>query len=69
VPSDIKQRRAWLQKQRGPRLGKVAALYRSELIATYGEEQGRQVQYAEAFEACEYGTPLTEENRSRLFPF
>ena len=27
------------------------------------------VRYAEAFEACEYGSPLSGENVPRLFPF
>jgi len=43
--------------------------YRDLLIARYGEQAGRAVQYAEAFEGCEYGAPLTEENIGRLFPF
>ena len=25
--------------------------------------------YAEAFEVCEYGAPLTDELKSKLFPF
>ena len=29
----------------------------------------RQVEYAEAFEACEYGSPLDGAARARLFPF
>ena len=27
------------------------------------------IHYAEAYEACEYGSPLTEKNKSTLFPF
>jgi hypothetical protein len=69
VPATPEERRAWLGWQRSDRLRRAAALYRDKLIALYGEERGRGVQHAEAFEACEYGTPLSDENRGRLFPF
>ena len=39
------------------------------LIEQFGEGRGRAIQYAESFEGCEYGTPLTSENRYELFPF
>lgn len=46
-----------------------AAQYRKELIARYGEERGRKVRSAEAFEISEYGTQLTPELEKKLFPF
>ena len=39
------------------------------VVQCYGEERGRQVTYAEAFEACEYGAPLSDAAVRRLFPF
>jgi hypothetical protein len=39
------------------------------LIALYGDEQGRQVKYAEAFETCEYGRQPSDEELRQLFPF
>jgi LmbE family N-acetylglucosaminyl deacetylase len=69
VPADEGARRAWLRQRYEPRLRRVADLYRTQLIAAYGAEKGQQVQYVEAFEACEYGTRLSDENRARLFPF
>jgi hypothetical protein len=42
--------------------------YRDLLVAKYGSDHGSRIQYAEAFEACEYGSPLTAEARERLFP-
>ena len=39
------------------------------LIELYGEERGKQVRYAEAFEICEYGSRPTAEQLRRLFPF
>jgi len=47
----------------------LADRYRDLVIATYGESRGRDVKYVEAFEPCEYGSPLTQENVKRLFPF
>ncbi len=47
----------------------IANKYRDLLIELYGEEQGRKIQYAEAFEACGYGVPLMEENKRVIFPF
>ena len=48
--------------------GPLADRYRDVIIKTYGEERGRQIRWVEAFEPCEYGSPLTEETRKRLFP-
>jgi LmbE family N-acetylglucosaminyl deacetylase len=69
VPPDASQRRVWLGEFRKPTMRLIANRYRSQLMRTYGETMGRQVLYAEAFEACEYGAPLTAENTGRLFPF
>ena len=48
---------------------KTAARFRKQLIERYGEEKGSKVRYAEGFELCEYGHPLTEELNKALFPF
>ena len=69
VPPHAAERRAWLRQHLEQRLRRAVELYPQQLQTLYGETRGRAVQYAEAFEACEYGTPLTAENRARLFPF
>jgi N-acetylglucosamine malate deacetylase 1 len=69
VPADPVQRRAWLGERYGARLQRIADLYRTLLIERYGEERGQAIRYVEAFEACEYGSPLSAENRDTLFPF
>ncbi len=51
------------------RFAKTAARFRSELTERYGAEHGGRVRFAEAFSACEYGAPLTDEAKMRLFPF
>jgi LmbE family N-acetylglucosaminyl deacetylase len=48
--------------------GPLADRYRDLVIKTYGEERGRKIKYIEAFEPCEYGSPMTDEARRRLFP-
>lgn len=69
VPANLAERRGWLRQRQDARLRRVADLYRGKLGELYGAERGNQVQYAEAFEACEYGSPLTRENLHTLFPF
>lgn len=68
VPASPAERKAWLAGMIRERLRKVAHRFRAELVATYGPA-GEQVELAEAFEGCEYGSPLTAEAANRLFPF
>lgn len=51
------------------RFAKTAARFRKELIEKYGEERGSKIRYAEAYEVCDYGKPLTEEMKKEFFPF
>ncbi len=51
------------------RFADIANRCRDRLIELYGEEEGRKVQYAEAFEICEYGRQPSREDIKRLFPF
>ena len=51
------------------RYAKVAARFRKELIAKYGQEKGSKIRYAEAFQVSEYGSPLTAELKEKLFNF
>lgn len=69
VPTGQAERKAWLGQQVRERLRKRAHTYRDLLADVYGTERARQVEYAEVFEACEYGAPLDAASKSRLFPF
>lgn len=75
VPNDLEARRPWLRQYGDRRYRQIDRFYPDKqayldkLVELYGEEAGSRVQYAEAFEACEYGTPLTAANLHRLFPF
>ncbi|MBK35646.1 MAG: GlcNAc-PI de-N-acetylase [Gemmatimonadetes bacterium] len=68
VPEGSADRRKWLE-HRLERFRAVANGARDQLVERYGEEKGRRVQYAEAFELCEYGERATPVQLARLFPF
>jgi LmbE family N-acetylglucosaminyl deacetylase len=62
-------RRQWLHERWQRRQSSEADNYRSALNRWYGEEAATRIEYAEAFEICEYGRqPSAAEIRS-LFPF
>ncbi len=69
VPKDPKLQREWLKKRWIYRQGREANRFREDLIRLYGEERGKAVQYAEAFEVCEYGRRPTPKQLKQLFPF
>ena len=51
------------------RYANEANRFRDKLCELYGEEKGKQVKYAEAFEICEYGRQPSPAEIRRLFPF
>jgi N-acetylglucosamine malate deacetylase 1 len=63
------QRRQWLWKRWDGRQRSEANRYRDSLIRWYGEEAGKKVKYAEAFEICEFGHQPSDEEVRKLFPF
>jgi len=68
--ADLKARQeqlhtGWLRQQHVD----IANQYRDKLIALYGEEAGKKVRCAEAFEVCEYGRRPTQDELRVLFPF
>jgi len=68
VPQDDAGRRAYLLdivKKRGIA---VADQYRERLIALYGEERGRKIQYAEAFQLGQYGRQAPADELKAMFP-
>lgn len=69
LPPDAPGRRQWLAEWYRRRIAHLADRHRNLLVTLYGDDRGRRVRFIEAFEPCEYGTPLTAENRRRLFPF
>lgn len=43
--------------------------YRAKLLEAYGQEMGKKVRCAEAFELCEYGRQPSPAELKQLFPF
>lgn len=48
------------------RFAKTAARFRKELIKTYGKKRGKEIRFAEAYQVCEYGSPMTDEIKKIL---
>ena len=72
VPKNEEERQAAFDRLRENfrrRYAQIADQCRTKLIELYGEEHGKQVKYAEAFEVCEYGRQPNKEELRRLFPF
>lgn len=59
---------AYVKKKWHFRQGAIAKKYRAQLIELYGDEMGKKIQYAEAFELCEYGTRPSLKDLRALFP-
>ncbi|HEV3384370.1 MAG TPA: PIG-L family deacetylase [Gemmata sp.] len=72
IPADPKkqaERRREVRARFANRNQSVAQRYRDKLIEWYGKEKGEKVQYAEAFEICEYGRRPDKKELTRMFPF
>ena len=68
-PAAREQRRGQLRERYARRDRANADKYRAKLIELYGQEKGKKVEYAEAFEVCEYGRQPSAEELKKLFPF
>ncbi len=63
------QRIAQVRQSQDARFMRTAQKYRDQLIQWYGEEHGKDVKHAEAFQVCEYGSQPGEDQLKKLFPF
>ena len=68
VPSDEAGRKAFLIEGVKQRSAEVANQHRALLVKLYGEQKGRGVRYAEAFELNQYGSSATVEELKQLLP-
>lgn len=59
----------WLRERWQNRQSNEADQHREALVRLYGEERGRAVKFAEAFEICEYGRRPSVAEVRELFPF
>jgi len=69
VPKDPAERLGWLRAFYTDQIRERADRYRQELVAAYGPDRGARIECAELFEISEYGSPLDDASRRRLFPF
>jgi LmbE family N-acetylglucosaminyl deacetylase len=65
IPKDKAKQREYLLSKR---VTKVNSEVKKALEKWYGKEKAEQINYAEAFEICEYGSIPTEAEIRRLFP-
>jgi LmbE family N-acetylglucosaminyl deacetylase len=68
VPTDEAGRKAYLIDIVKQRNAAVADEFRPLLLKLYGEQKGRAVKYAEAFELNQYGGPATADELIKMFP-
>jgi LmbE family N-acetylglucosaminyl deacetylase len=68
VPANNVGRKDWLAEKTRIKLRARAERYRELLVKCFGPDHGARIEYLEAFEGCEYGAPLDDGARRRLFP-
>jgi len=68
VPKEPADRAAFLLNVVKQRDEALANQYRAQLIALYGEQRGKQVKYAEAFQINQYGRQPSAAELRKMFP-
>jgi LmbE family N-acetylglucosaminyl deacetylase len=68
-PAKQEARRKQVREGHAARSQAIAQRYRARLGEWYGKEQAAKVQFAEAFEICEYGRRPNRAELAKLFPF
>ena len=68
VPTEEAARKAYLIEGVKTRSADVANTYRNLLVQLYGDQKGRAIKYAEAFELNQYGGPATADQLKGMFP-
>jgi LmbE family N-acetylglucosaminyl deacetylase len=68
APQDDRERASFLLENVKKRNAAVAEKYREQLVALYGPERGKKVQYAEAFQLGQYGRQASLDELKTMFP-
>jgi LmbE family N-acetylglucosaminyl deacetylase len=68
VPAGEKERQEYLLDIVRKRNMAVADQYRDKLVTLYGEERGKKIKYAEAFQLGQYGRQASLDELRKLFP-
>lgn len=69
VPQAAADRLAWLRHWYEQKIAPRAQRHRSELVAQYGPDRGKNIEFCEVFEISEYAAPLDTAARRQLFWF
>ncbi|MDF2440403.1 MAG: N-acetylglucosamine malate deacetylase 1 [Abditibacteriota bacterium] len=67
VPEEEDARRDWFFARTKERFARETLGWRQRLLETYGPERGAAIRFCEAFEVCEYGSPLNDNMKAKLF--
>ena len=65
----VAARKKEVRQKFSDRFAATAKKFRGALESYYGKDEAAKVQFAEAFEVCEYGRRPTPEEIRKLFPF
>jgi LmbE family N-acetylglucosaminyl deacetylase len=68
VPEDEQEKLAWLRGWYRKHMLPRAESFREDLIAAYGAERGRQIEFVEVYELSDYAAAADADARARLFP-
>jgi len=68
-PTKRKTREQEVRRRFDRRFADTANRFRAQLTDWYGQEQAKNIKYAEAFEICEYGRRPSKKEIRKLFPF
>jgi hypothetical protein len=68
IPAGDRERQAYLLEIVKKRNIAVADQYRDRLVALYGPERGKKIQYAEAFQLGQYGRQASADELKGMFP-
>lgn len=69
VPETEAERKKWVWEWRKSRDAGFAEDFREELAAKYGAEKSNTIEFAEALQFSEYGSPYFRDKIDVLFPF
>lgn len=68
VPEDEGEKLVWLRRWYRRHMLPRAEHFRQELIAAYGQQRGRQIEFVEVYELSDYAAAADAAARRRLFP-
>jgi len=68
VPEDEGEKLVWLRRWYRRHMLPRAEHFRQELIAAYGQQRGRQIEFVEVYELSDYAAAADAATRRRLFP-